>query len=199
MLTVLVPPVIELQPASLSVIAGTNASFSVTASGTPPPGYQWRFNGVDMASATGPSLALTNVAAHQCRQLHGGGDQRSRGGDQRGGSADGDGASRDRRAAREPEHFSRHECELQRDGFRHAPLAYQWQFNGADLESATGSGLLLTNVQPTNAGSYTVVVTNVAGVVTSGAGVLTVIVPPRIEVPPASLNVAAGTDVRASA
>ena len=39
-------------------------------------------------------------------------------------------------------------------------LSYQWQFNGTNISGASNTNLTLNNVQPTNAGSYTVVVTN---------------------------------------
>jgi hypothetical protein len=58
--------------------------------------------------------------------------------------------------------------------------SYQWRFNATSLAHATGSSLSLTNVQLTNAGSYTVVVTNLAGSVTSDVAVLTVLAPPAI-------------------
>ena len=60
------------------------------------------------------------------------------------------------------------------------PLAYQWQFDGTNIAGAGNSSLSLTNVQLTNAGSYTVVVTNVVGAVTSQVAVLTVLAPPAI-------------------
>ena len=43
------------------------------------------------------------------------------------------------------------------------PFHYQWQFNSSDLPDQTNVTLILTNVQPTNAGDYTVIVTNAAG------------------------------------
>jgi hypothetical protein len=55
-----------------------------------------------------------------------------------------------------------------------APLSYQWSLNGMALPGATGSTLTLNRVQTTDAGSYTVVVTNIAGPVTSAAATLTV-------------------------
>ena len=61
-----------------------------------------------------------------------------------------------------------------------SPLSYQWQFNGAGVPGATGSSLTLSSVQPTNGGSYTVVVTNTAGSVTSEVAVLTVVLPPAV-------------------
>ena len=44
-----------------------------------------------------------------------------------------------------------------------APLTYQWRFNDADLAGRTGTNLVLSNIQPANLGSYTVVVTNASG------------------------------------
>jgi len=76
------------------------------------------------------------------------------------------------------------------------PLFYQWYFNGTvPLPGATASVLNLTNVQPEHAGQYTVVITNVAGAVTSQVATLTVLileVPPSITVHPQSQAVREG-------
>jgi hypothetical protein len=56
-----------------------------------------------------------------------------------------------------------------------APLHYQWRFNSAALSGATNASLLLTNVQSTNAGVYSVIVSNVAGMVQSSNATLTVV------------------------
>jgi len=53
------------------------------------------------------------------------------------------------------------------------PLAYQWRVNGAPILDATNATLVLTNLQMTNAGTYTVVVTNLHGSVTSSPAYLT--------------------------
>jgi hypothetical protein len=58
-------PSIVTQPASLAVNAGSTAAFSVTAAGTPPLSYQWRFGGISIAGATGTSLTLSNVQSAQ--------------------------------------------------------------------------------------------------------------------------------------
>jgi hypothetical protein len=55
-----------------------------------------------------------------------------------------------------------------------APLSYQWLQNGTPIQGATGSSLVLTNLQLTNAGNYSVVVTNAYGSATSGNAYLTV-------------------------
>src|SRR5205823_1584755 len=44
---------------------------------------------------------------------------------------------------------------------------FQWKFNGTDIPGAAGDSLLLTNVNTSNEGQYSVVVTNSAGSVTS--------------------------------
>src|SRR5690606_18569869 len=54
---------ISEHPQSITVNAGQNAQFSVTASGTPAPTYQWQFNGTAIASATGSTLILSNVSS----------------------------------------------------------------------------------------------------------------------------------------
>src|SRR5207302_9126294 len=57
------------QPQSQSLIAGTNATFSATASGQMPLHYQWSFNGTNLSNnahiggATNASLLISNIAA----------------------------------------------------------------------------------------------------------------------------------------
>ena len=53
-------------------------------------------------------------------------------------------------------------------------LHYQWLRDTAPIEGASGSSLLLTNLQATNAGNYSVVVTNDYGGTTSSNAYLTV-------------------------
>ena len=54
-----------------------------------------------------------------------------------------------------------------------APLAYQWYFNDAPISGAIATNYNLTGVTASNAGNYTVVVSNSGGSVTSGVAVLT--------------------------
>ncbi len=54
-------PAITTQPQSLTVAAGGNGQFSVTATGEPPPTYQWFLNGSTISGATGSSLSFTTV------------------------------------------------------------------------------------------------------------------------------------------
>ena len=50
-LTVIVPPVITLQPTNVVVTNTQTASFTVAATGVPNPGYQWNKNGNPISSA----------------------------------------------------------------------------------------------------------------------------------------------------
>jgi hypothetical protein len=56
-----VPPSITSQPTNQTVFAGQTASFSVSASGTPPLSYQWRFNTTNLVGATNTTLILANA------------------------------------------------------------------------------------------------------------------------------------------
>ena len=55
--------------------------------------------------------------------------------------------------------------------------AYQWQFNGADISGATGSGYSLASAHGTNAGNYRVIVSNGSCAATSTVATLTVNLP----------------------
>lgn len=59
---VLPPPVVVSPPTSLVAASGSNVTLTVNATGEGLT-YQWRDNGVDIAGATGSSLALTGVSA----------------------------------------------------------------------------------------------------------------------------------------
>jgi uncharacterized repeat protein (TIGR03803 family) len=56
-----------------------------------------------------------------------------------------------------------------------APLTNQWFFNGNAITGCTNRVLCLSGVQPTNAGTYSVIVSNIFGAVTSAPVILNVI------------------------
>ncbi len=57
----MIEPVIVSQPTNQFAAPGTNVVFRVSAVGTPPLSYQWRFNGVSIAGATNSAITVTNV------------------------------------------------------------------------------------------------------------------------------------------
>jgi hypothetical protein len=56
-------PTISGEPSNRVAVAGMDVTFSVAATGSPMPGYQWLFNGVNIQGTTGNALVLTNVQA----------------------------------------------------------------------------------------------------------------------------------------
>lgn len=58
-------PVVTRQPANLTAAVGRPAAFTVSASGTPAPTYQWRKDGAPLNGATADTLTFTSVQAAQ--------------------------------------------------------------------------------------------------------------------------------------
>ena len=67
------------------------------------------------------------------------------------------------------------------------PLNYQWYFNGAALAAATNSSLVLNGVTVSQAGSYSVSVSNLVGSVSSRNAILAVVGNGSCASPPAGI------------
>ena len=173
-LAVLVPPTIASQPQSASNVLDTTATFSVTASGTAPLAYQWRFYGTNLSGQISTTLSRANVRTNDAGPYTVVVTNMA-------GSLTSQVATLTvlvpPTIASQPQSRTNMlgtTASFSVTAFGTAPLAYQWRFNGLEIAGATATNLTLSNVQLTNAGSYVVVVTNVAGVVTSTVAVLTV-------------------------
>jgi hypothetical protein len=185
-------PVIVTQPAGRTNSAGSSATFSVAATGAPPLSYRWRFNGAVLPGATNASLLLTNV-------------QSTNGGaytvvvSNYAGSVTSAVALLAVRAA--PVILSQPAGQLvalgAAAGFNVTAsgdaLSYQWRFNAANIPGATASSFVRPNVGAGDAGTYTVVITNAAGAVTSAPAVLSIISPPALTGLRRTGNVFSGT------
>ncbi len=81
-----------------------------------------------------------------------------------------------------------------------APLHYEWRMDGVGIPGGVGAVLTLTNVSQLSSGSYSVVVTNAAGSVTSAPAALSVlpVVTLRISGQPSDVLAFAGQSVRLS-
>src|SRR5712692_1227285 len=174
------PPVITQQPVSLVVTQGNTATFRVTATGTLPLSYQWRFGipgngGANLAGATNAILNVTNA-------------QPTNAGNYRViitnlfGSATS--AVATLTVLVPPSITQQPQSQTVPEGTNVSftviaagtlPLTYQWFFNGAVLSGQTNTMLAIPNVQAANAGSYTVVASNQAGAVTSNPANLKVL------------------------
>ncbi len=74
-------------------------------------------------------------------------------------------------------------------------LGYQWRFNNTNLPGAVASAYSILDVQPGRVGSYSVVVSNAFGSVTTAPVALSIALPPSVTTNPVSRIVAAGETV----
>jgi hypothetical protein len=79
-----------------------------------------------------------------------------------------------------------------------APFFYQWKFNGADIAGATSSEFTRNNVQLTNAGNYSVAVSNAINSVTSSNAALSIATLPVIISQPQDAILLAGENATIS-
>jgi hypothetical protein len=76
-----------------------------------------------------------------------------------------------------------------------APMTYQWKFNGANIPNATASTYTRNNIQPADAGNYSVAITNSVGFTNSATALLTVMQPPFITAAPQNVETNVGSNV----
>jgi hypothetical protein len=177
-LTVMAPPAITTPPQSQTVNVGSNVTFAVGATGTSPLSYFWQFNGTNLPGATASSYSVSNAQTAQAgnytvavTNLYGSvtsavavltvnlppaitGQPPGRA------------------------LYAGATTVFSVGATGTLPLRYQWQHGGTSISGATDSDYFRTNLQPADSGNYSVVVTNVAGAVTSSIAVLTVTFPP---------------------
>ena len=169
------PPAITVQPASQAAIAGTNVTLQVAATGTPPLAFQWSFNRSDLPGAANASLTLPNVQAAQAgtyavlvTNAYGSALSSNAALTVLVGPAISTEPSNQTVVAGANASFT-----VTATGT--TPLVYQWAVDGISLAGATADTLLFTNVKAAQAGNYVVVITNVAGSITSSVASLTVL------------------------
>ena len=206
-LTVASSPVIVMQPTNQVSAVGSNATFAVTAVGILPLSYQWRVNGTNLANggqADGSIIsgAITNVLTISNAQTNDSGNYTVIVTNIAGSATSSNAVLT---VALPPVIIMQPTNQVSAMGSNATfavtaagtePLSYQWQVNGTNLvnggqiNGATTNVLTINNVQTTNSGNYTVIVTNIAGSVTSSNAVLTVLPSPLFR----SIIVAGGTN-----
>ena len=167
-------PIILTQPASKNGVFGSTTNLSVSATGTAPLSYQWYFGANPVSGGTAATLTITNV-------------QSSNGGNyyvvvtNDSGSAVSSNAlltvvyppTIDTQPANQtvtvgsPATFN-----VAASGT--APFSFQWKKNGTNIVGATTNTFSIPVVSTNDAGNYSVVITNIAGTVTSSNALLTV-------------------------
>ena len=184
-----------MQPVSQTIGVGSNFTVSVTASGNPAVAYQWRTNGTPIIGATASSYLVN-------------GAQTNNSGNYDVVITNSIGSITSSVAAISvvyyPPSISQQPVGgniLVGDSFTlsaaatgTAPLYWQWRTNGTPIPGANVSSYAVNAAQPTDAGSYDVVVTNSTGSVTSSVAVVNVGYAPVVVLQPLSLtNIVGGT------
>ena len=179
-LTVNVPdqPSIITQPQDQTVPPGGTANFTVTAGGSEPLSYQWYYNNNTLlTNATDPTLTITNVQPGDA------GAYSVTVSNLAGIITSSNAVLIINTNPVAPVFTSQPASQVVLAGGTASftasatgtePISYQWSKDSTPIPGATSSTLTLTNVQPTDEGSYTVVASNAVSTATSSAAVLTV-------------------------
>jgi endonuclease/exonuclease/phosphatase family metal-dependent hydrolase len=168
-------PAISNQPQSQTVSPGSNATFTVTATGTAPLSYQWLFNSNTISGATTNPFTLNNAQTTNAgnyfvliTNLYG--------------SVTSSIAvltvsNTPPSITTQPQSQSVNvgaSPTFTVSATGTAPLSYQWLFSGTNIIGANTNTCTRSNVQTNAAGNYSVIVTNIAGSVTSSVAMLMV-------------------------
>jgi hypothetical protein len=195
-----VAPTITAQPGNQTVTAGQTATFNVVATGTAPLGYQWQKNGVNIAGATATSYTTPVTSAADS-----GSTFRAIVSNTAGTVTSSAATLTVNPAPVAPTITTQPGNQTVTAGQTAtfnvvatgtAPLGYQWQKNGVNIAGATATSYTTPVTSATDSGStFRVIVSNIAGTVTSSAATLTVNpapVAPTITTQPANQTVTAG-------
>jgi hypothetical protein len=192
------PPTIASPPASLSIAQGQSASFAVSVTGTGPFTYQWRKGSTDIPGATAASFTIASAqpgdAGSYAVVVTGSGTSVT--------SASATLAVTPEALPAPPTITAQPVSVVVMPGSTTTlavavsgtgPLSYQWSRDGTPVSGATGPALTLTSLDAASNGSWTVVVSNSVGSVTSQAAQLLVVGAPTTGVMADVYEVVEGT------
>ena len=162
------PPVLASPPANQTGCLSNPVALMVTAYGTPPITYQWRFNETDLPGQTNSSYLITSATLTDAGNYS-----------VLVSNALGTAATSNATLQLLPSYpaivvppasqtvITGAVVQLSVAAESCQPFNCQWQFNHTNLVAATNFTLVLSNVQPVHAGSYRVVLSNSFGMTTS--------------------------------
>ncbi|MGA2692858.1 MAG: immunoglobulin domain-containing protein [Opitutaceae bacterium] len=176
-------PTITQQPSSQTVPAGSGVSFSVVATGSPAPTYQWNLAGEAIPGAIDSSYSIASAAAGDAGIYTVTVTNSA-------GSVTSNAATLTVTALSSPPSFTTQPVSqtisnastvvFQAVASGAPAPTLQWYFNGGPLSNATGSVLVVGGATASNAGTYYCVATNANGTAQSGSATLTVSTTPDI-------------------
>ena len=172
-----VVPTITKQPVSITVTASQSVSFSVTASGTATLKYQWRKNGTAITGATSAAYTIASATSTDAASY-------SVVVSNSAGSVTSSAATLTVYASVTAPSITSQPAALAVTAGQPAsltvsatgtgPLSYQWKKNGTAVTGATSATYTIAATTNADAASYSVVVSNSAGSVTSSTATLTI-------------------------
>ncbi|NPV63084.1 MAG: hypothetical protein HPY61_10750 [Methanotrichaceae archaeon] len=188
-------PSILVQPESQKACEGSQATFSVQASGTEPLGYQWMKDGVEIPDATSSNYIMPSVGtdsagiysvivSNSCGRIESGA------------------AALDINL--KPSILVQPESQVACEGLPVTfsvlasgtePLGYQWKKDGIEIPEATSSNYTIPSLSGESTGSYSVIVRNDCGQTTTNLATLEMRMRPTITLQPQSLEVCDGSEV----
>ncbi|MEI7730865.1 MAG: immunoglobulin domain-containing protein, partial [Verrucomicrobiota bacterium] len=187
-LTIVDPASVKQDPQGLTALFGSATSLTVRASGTLPLYYQWYRDGTALLGANSSILPLADLQTSQTGEYHVV-------------VTNSYGAATSAVAvitvlgppyiniqpqSRSALLYGDASFAVNMGGT--APLSYQWLKNGTNLPNALNNPLFLFNIQWSDIGTYSVIITNQYGSITSSVATLTVLQGPSIVQSPLSLT-----------
>ena len=170
---------LSIEPATATIAAGTNLTLRALTGGAGSFAYQWLKDGSMIAGATNGTLTMLGVnlshAGNYSVVVSGPAGTFTS-------SAAAVAVVAPPRVFSDPASITvlRGSSAVFTVGAEGTALNYQWRFNGSSLPDATNDTLALANVEPFQAGLYSVRISNAVGSVVSASASLTVTVPPAI-------------------
>jgi pectate lyase len=173
------PPVITSQPQDLAIAVGQNATFNVTASGTAPLTYWWHYDtNTLLTGGSSPTLTITNAQVSNSGTISVTVSNLLGVTNSLFATLTVTNNTQTPFIVTQPASVNVSIGQtafftVEADGAM--PLHYQWYYNtNTVLTGQTNATLTLTNVQLTNAGKYSVSITNLFGTTNSAFATLTV-------------------------
>ena len=191
-------PTITTQPVSQTITAGSSVTFTVAADGIPAPTYQWKKGGINISGETSASYTIastqtTDAGSYTVTVTNSEGSITSNSATLTVNTLP---TITTQPVSQTITAGSSVTFTVAADGIP-APT-YQWKKGGINISGETSASYTIASAQATDAGSYTVTVTNIAGSVTSNSATLTVNLEntaPQFTTQPVSQIVTVGTPV----